>query len=140
MQTFDFYITYSSSYSLAPPISQVLIGSHLIFCPLTSLTCCISPLRGKKLRFQLSHRQPYIVLRPFSIYELIFVNLEAAVCRCFFKAVAVLKKLSILTGKHFSWSVLFIKIQGIKHLFIKKRLQYRCFPMNIAKPLRIVFI
>ena len=93
MQTFDFYITYSLSYNLAPPISQVLIGSHLIFCPLTSLKCLsrrenvrqLNIMRGKKLRFQLSHRQPYIVLRPFSIYELIFVDLQAAVCKCFLK-------------------------------------------------------
>ena len=40
----------------------------------------------------------------------------------------VLKKCTIFTGKHLCWS-LFCN-------FIKKRLQHRCFPVNIAKFLR----
>ena len=57
---------YSSSYNLAPPISRVLTGWHLIFSLMTSAVCCKSPQKytpvkykaSKKLDFQLSHRQP----------------------------------------------------------------------------------
>ena len=48
--------------------------------------------------------------------------------RCSIKK-AVLKKFEILTGKHLCWSSFLIK-------FINKRLQHRCFPLNIAKFLR----
>ena len=41
----------------------------------------------------------------------------------------VLKKFAVLTGKHPCWS-----------LFIKKRLQRRCFSVNVATFLRLVFI
>ena len=40
---FDFPIvsfTCSPLYNLTSPISRVLIGEHLIFCSLTSPTCC----------------------------------------------------------------------------------------------------
>ena len=60
--------TYNSSYNRTPPISRVLIGQHMIFCSLTSPTCCnvtrLENLRqlnittAQKLGFQLSHRQP----------------------------------------------------------------------------------
>ena len=33
-------LTYSTSDNVIPPISRVLIGRHLIFCWLTSPTCC----------------------------------------------------------------------------------------------------
>ena len=64
-------LTYSPSCNLAPPISQVLIGQHLIFCSLTSPTCCNSPLKctpskhkkRQKFGFQLSHRQPLSSVR-----------------------------------------------------------------------------
>ena len=66
LNTFFSTFPYSSSYNLTPPISRVLIGPHLIFCPLTSPTWCnlpgkCTPVKYKarqKLRFQLSHRQP----------------------------------------------------------------------------------
>ena len=59
-------LTYSSSDNLAPPISWVLIGRHMIFCSLTSRTCCnlpqkCTPVKYKarqKAGFQLSHTQP----------------------------------------------------------------------------------
>ena len=58
---------------------------------------------------------------------------EAAVRRCsanlflFFKF-RVLKIFAIFIGKHLCWSI-FLKVAG---LLIKKRLQLRCFPLNIA--------
>ena len=42
---------------------------------------------------------------------------------------AVLKNLAIFAGKRLCWSPFLIK-------FIKKRLQHRCFPVNISKILR----
>ena len=49
----------------------------------------------------------------------------------FFK-IAILKDFAIFTGKWRSTS--FIKVAGLKACnFIKKRLQHKCFPVNIAK-------
>ena len=48
----------------------------------------------------------------------------------------VLKKFAIFTGKHLFES-LSNKVPGLQACnFIKKRLQHRCFPVNIAKRLR----
>ena len=44
----------------------------------------------------------------------------------------VLKSFANLTGKHVCWSLFLIKLQ----IFIKKRLQYTCFPVKFAKFLR----
>ena len=50
----------------------------------------------------------------------------------FFKIV-VLKNFAIFTGKHSYWSFFFYKIAGHQACsFVKKRLQHRCFPVNIA--------
>ena len=46
----------------------------------------------------------------------------------FYKKVVV-KNFAIFTGKHLRWSHFLIK----RLHFIKKRLQHRCFPVNIAK-------
>ena len=50
----------SSSYNLTLAISRVLIDRHLTFCSPMWPTRCNSARkwRGKKLEFQLSHRQP----------------------------------------------------------------------------------
>ena len=44
--------TYSSSYNLTPPTSRVLIGQHLIFCSLTSPTCCNSPRKCTPVKYK----------------------------------------------------------------------------------------
>ena len=50
---------------------------------------------------------------------------------------AVLKKFAIFTGKHLYWSLSFNKSAGLQYCkFYKKRLQHRCFSLNIAKFLR----
>ena len=50
---------------------------------------------------------------------------------------AVLKKFAIFTGKHLTWSLVVIKLQALKTCnFMKKILQHRFFPVNIAKILR----
>ena len=49
----------------------------------------------------------------------------------------VLKNFATFTGKHLCWSFLLIKLQaGRPVTFFKKRLQHRCFPLNIAKSFR----
>ena len=56
----------------------------------------------------------------------------------FFK-IDVLKNLAIFAGRHLCWS-LFDEDVGLKVCtFIKKRLQHRCFPLDIAKFLRTAF-
>ena len=55
---------------------------------------------------------------------------------------AVLKNFAIFTWKHLCWSLFLIKLQAYRlqaYNFIKKRLQYRYFPGNIAKLLKHLF-
>ena len=47
-----FCLAYSSSCNLTPPISRVLICPQLIFCSLTSLTCCNSPLKCTPVKYK----------------------------------------------------------------------------------------
>ena len=49
-----------------------------------------------------------------------------------FYKINALKNLAIFTGKHLCWRFFLIN-------FIKKRLQHRCFPVNIAKCLSTAF-
>ena len=51
----------------------------------------------------------------------------------FFK-IGVLKNFLTCKGKHQCWSLFSINLQAYN--FIKKRLQHRCFPVNITKFLR----
>ena len=44
--------TYSPSYNLAPPISRVLIGQHLMFFSLTSPMCCNSPRKCSPVKYK----------------------------------------------------------------------------------------
>ena len=54
----------------------------------------------------------------------------------FFK-IGVLKNFAIFTEKYLCWSLFLIKFQVCN--FVKKRLQHKCFPVNIAKIWRIAF-
>ena len=67
-------------------------------------------------------------------------NSEAAIRRCSSKK-GDLKNFAIFTGK-LVLNFLLSKVTGLKaRNFMKKKLQHRCFPLNIAKLLRtIVFI
>ena len=50
---------------------------------------------------------------------------------------AVLKNFAIFTEKHLSWCLFLYKYANLQSWnFIGKRLQHRCFPVNIAKFLR----
>ena len=56
----------------------------------------------------------------------------------FFK-IGILKNFAIFTGRHFCWS-LFNKVAGLQGCNIMiRRLQHRCFPLNIAKKFRLAF-
>ena len=52
---------------------------------------------------------------------------------------AIHKNFVIFTGKQLCWSLFFNKVTGL-HVFFKKRLQYRCFPVNIVKSLRNIIL
>ena len=59
-----------------------------------------------------------------------------------FLKIGFLKNFAIFTGKHLWWShflVLVCQISNYRVHFIKKRLQHKCFPVNIAKFLRAAF-
>ena len=65
------------------------------------------------------------------MYENIQTNIKGKTLRnshsqMFFK-IAVLKNLAVLSRKHLSWSLFLI------NFYLKKRLQHRCFHVNIAK-------
>ena len=46
------FLSYSPSCNLTPPVSQVLIGQHLIFCSLTSSPCCNSPRKCTPVKYK----------------------------------------------------------------------------------------
>ena len=46
------------------------------------------------------------------------------------------KPFTIFTGKHLCWSLFLIKLQVFRTATLLKRLQQRCFPLNIAKVLK----
>ena len=63
-------------------------------------------------------------------------------CRKTFKQpfTGVLNNLAIFTGKNLCWSLFLIKFQDWRPTFLfKKRLEGRCFSVNIAKFLRAAF-
>ena len=54
--------------------------------------------------------------------------------------VQALKNFAIFTGKHLCWSPFLGKLQVLKPTnLLKRRLQHRYFPVNIAKLLKTVF-
>ena len=54
-------LTYSSSWNLTPPISRVLIG-HLIFCSLTSPTCCNSPRKCTPIKYKVRQKAGFPIV------------------------------------------------------------------------------
>ena len=68
----------------------------------------------------------------FILSEFIHVDLQKQPPEVFFKKAAP-KNFIIFTEEHLFWSLFLIKTCN----FINKRLQHRCFPVNIAKLLRL---
>ena len=64
---------------------------------------------------------------------------EAVTCRCSSIFFLNLIFLQLFTRKHLCWSLFFNEVASLKaYSFFKKRLQDRCFPVNIAKLLGTV--
>ena len=83
----------------------------------------------------------------FSLIPMLPVMLLAHVgkgsnsCSQVFSKTGALKNFAILTGKNLCWTIFLIKIQDWRPAFLfKKRLQRRCFSVNIAKFLRTAFL
>ena len=53
---------YSSSNNLAPPISRVLIGQHLIFSLLTPPTCCNSPPKCTPVKYKAKQKAGFPIV------------------------------------------------------------------------------
>ena len=52
----------------------------------------------------------------------------------------VLENFTKFTGKHLCWSLFFNKVAGLRpESILKKRLQHRCFPLNLVKFLKNSF-
>ena len=67
------------------------------------------------------------------------VKYRSSLSQMFFK-VGSLKNFAIFTGKHLCWSLFLIKLQAWACNFVKKRLQRRCFPENIATSFTTTFL
>ena len=69
-----------------------------------------------------------------------FLKPRSSRSQMFFK-MDFLEDFALFTGKHLCWSLFLTKLQTfMSATFIKKRLQHRCFPVNIAKSLRRAFL
>ena len=62
-------------------------------------------------------------------------NIRSSHQRCSIKK-AVLKNFAIFLRKHLFWSLFLIKLQTFRSTTLIKRLQHRCFPVNIANFLK----
>ena len=60
-------------------------------------------------------------------------------CSQIFIKISVLKNFAIFTGRDLCWSPFSRKLQDLKHASLKRRLQRKCFPVNIEKFLRTAF-
>ena len=65
------------------------------------------------------------------------IGLHRSSCWQMFFKTRVLKNFSVFTGKHLCWRLILIKLQALNACnFIKKRLTYRCFRVDVLKLLR----
>ena len=95
--------------------------------------------RGKKLGFQLSHRQTLHICAQFK-NRYIEVVFRSSHRKCSVKT-GVLKSFSELTGKHVCHSLYFNKVAGLPPAtLLKENLQHRCFPVNFGKFSRAPFL
>ena len=61
-------------------------------------------------------------------------------CRCSLRK-GVLRNFAKFTGKHLCQGLFFNKVAGLRSAtLLKKRLWYKCFPVNLAKFLRTCFL
>ena len=71
-----------------------------------------------------------------SAVSILFLKIRSSRSQIFLK-IGVLKNFAVFTRKHQRWSLFLIKLQTGRSA---KRLQHRCFPVNIAQFLRIPFL
>ena len=80
-----------------------------------------------------------LFLNSKAYYKISIVEYQCLPCRSsrsqIFSKKGILKIYAIFPGKHLRWSLALIKLQAFK-----KRLQERCFPVNIVKFLRKAFL
>ena len=60
-------------------------------------------------------------------------------CSQMFFKIGFLKNFAIFRGKHLYWNLFLIKLQALRPVFLLKRDEHRCFPVNIAKFLKTAF-
>ena len=65
----NFMFTYSSSCNLTPPISWLLIGRHLSFCPLTWQTCCNSPRKCTPVKYKARQKAMFPIITYTTSYS-----------------------------------------------------------------------
>ena len=99
----------------------------IIFCKHVSLR------NWKPIDF---HCRFKIFLLESSAVSILCHKIRSSPLQMFIKT-GVLKSFAIFTGKHKSWCHFLMKLQASRSA---NRLQHRCFPMNIAKFLRIPFL
>ena len=81
------------------------------------------------------HSMWFMINSAIYIYALFFRSSRSQIFK-----ISVLKYFTIFTGKHLCWG-LFNKVTDLKTCnFIKKRLQHRCFLVNITKFLLTAFL
>ena len=114
---------------------------------------------ANKGRSAVNYRQFLVFDRPYLscndhcdwwlFQKIFFIIFRSSRTQMFFKT-GFIRNFAIFTGKHLCWSLFLIKLQALHKVagltafnFIstssQKRLQHRCFPVNIAKFLRAVF-
>ena len=59
---------YSSPCNLTPPVSRVLIGRHLIFCPPTWPMCCNSPRKCTPVKYKARQKAEFPIVN-YKTYE-----------------------------------------------------------------------
>ena len=97
-------------------------------------------IKSRRLRYTAcSFTKNEISLRIFLFFFTVtgLLSNRSSPSQMFFK-IGVLKNFAMFTGKYLRWSLFLIKLPACK--FIKKGLQRRCFPVNIAKFLRKAFL
>ena len=62
IQQLRYFFTYSSSFNLAPAISQVMIVQHLMFCSPTRPTCCNSPRKCTTAKYKAGQKAGFPVI------------------------------------------------------------------------------
>ena len=87
--------------------------------------------------FSRSYPSTWFLLSKLSFYSCLFIHDLVNNLRKQQFRIGILKNFAIFTGKRFGWSLFFNKVDPLTvSNVIKKKLQHRCFAVNIANFLR----